>query len=519
MNGERLSRREFITSAVLATASALAVKELLLSGDAKGSEFDRPPTAEEADVPGEFDPQVFIRETASEGVGHHHETATTEVELDEVGIARLEGPVFTLVHTVSEGENLTMLARRYYQPEIFESGLAIEALLASNPGLAANPDLLKKDLALFIPIAEPVIVEPSGDKPLEVAASKYGFSIRSLIALNGNQQKYNHIYLPIHANPTLRGNEKLIVMPQGAQSYYGIAKENNYDLAKLLGRNRPDASRLENGHLIIVSDDNDTPEVPPATSDEVPATPPRRQTTTTTTPESRDGGASGEALISQRTWSEVIDGSLESAMLEQAITIEKLNNIELTVDGYRNFVASINIEYAGVFEEAGTTHPAGIIENPEYFILHHTAYGYKEGTAGTQQFIQSMINNRLAIQWLIDREGNTYQLVRDPRYASNHARGLNEKSTGVEVMTDSTKAQGSLTNQQLAAMLYLALYVHAEVYEKSSEEIEDVVVGHRDINDRLSRPGETFGTAGKPDFFTDVMEVIWPKLKKLAEEI
>lgn len=178
------------------------------------------------------------------------------------------------------------------------------------------------------------------------------------------------------------------------------------------------------------------------------------------------------ALESQRKWEGVIDGTLSSAELEQRITMEKLKDVHLTPEGYREFVRSINTEYAGSFEEGGTL-------------------------------------------WLIDREGIPYLLVRNPKQAANHALPFNRVSTGVEIMTDGTRAQGSLTPKQLETALYLSYYAHTEVYGYPPSRLEEVVVGHRDINDRTGK-----GTAGKPDFFTDVIEeAVLPKLIDLAVQL
>lgn len=454
-----------------------------------------------------LDPEIHIRELPgknSNGGGQHEDESDSDFSFEER--IRFNAPVFTLVHTVATGESMSSIARRYYAPGLIENGVAQRALIAANAEAHPNPNIIRPTDKLYIPIAEPAVVRAEGKNPLEEVARKYGFSLRSIQALNQGEVK-DVVYLPIHAMPKLKEGETFYVTKATDSSYYGIVQTGDYNLATLLGRNRPDASRLEHGHILIVKKGEEVLAVP------LPTT--TAPSTTVPEPEVIEDGQSVRQLVGQRSWTNEIDGSLRSAELEQKITVERFKNVKLTAEGYRKFVRSLNTEFAGVFEEANTIHPVGIITNPEYFILHHTAQGYKDNRAGVEQFIQSITNNKLSVQWLIDRHGATYLLVKNPKQACNHARSLNSVSTGVEIMTDETRAQGSLTEKQLESALYLAYYVHTQVYGYGMGRLDEVIVGHRDINDRKG-----VGTAGKPDFFTSVMRgAVLPKLKKFAAQL
>ncbi len=216
-------------------------------------------------------------------------------------------------------------------------------------------------------------------------------------------------------------------------------------------------------------------------------------------------------LTAERRWDGEILRSSEADKLEDQITLEKLSQIKLSPEGYEKFKNSINTEFVRAFENAGSLHPSGIIKNPEHFILHHTGMGYKDGKEGVKQFINGMAINGFSVQWLIDREGIAYLLVRNPLQAANHAAPRNTTSTGVEIMTDATRAQGSLTFEQLQASLYLAYYVNTEIYDNAPEDLKSVV-GHRHVNEATKT-----GTTGKPDFTEEVIvNGVLPQLRNLA---
>jgi LysM repeat protein len=454
-------------------------------------------------------------------------------EVEETNAERLRrvAPVFTIVHTVQAGESASLLSRLYYAPsETFDrdetQALGLQAIAAN--GRLSGDMPLAVGQQLYVPVSEPVVV-PNNGKTLEEVAADYGYDSEALRVINaGNPPEADgYTYLPVQQMPTIRDSEQLyIVTPADDDhliTYYGIAQELGTGLSTLIGRNKPVPSHLEYGHVLVASkpaESSDTTSTTTTTS-----TPPSTTTTTEPAGEPRspgdEDGVTPEDLIAERAWSGEIVRTIENDELEQDITIERLEEVQLNREGYEAWLETIDRDtFRTVFEQAGTLHPEGSLDAPRYFVVHHTAQGVESGILGMQRLTGSMIGSGLSVQWAITHAepgggSKTYQLVSDPKLACNHAFGINDQSTGVELISDDSRAQGSLTTEQLTEALYLAYYVVSEVYEKDpTQNLEDIVVGHREINDRLD-----VGSAGKPDFFEGVMVQFRAKLQAFAEDI
>ncbi|HSW47564.1 MAG TPA: N-acetylmuramoyl-L-alanine amidase [Candidatus Saccharimonadales bacterium] len=440
---------------------------------------------------------------------------TDKTNLTPEQMQRLKAPVFTLTHTVSDGETMNDLVSRYYDKALVDDGVALRAIKAANTNeRIPNPDNIYAGDKLYIPITEPVIERFNGPDPIGQAAEKYRFNPDAIRKLNVGGDP-GIVYLPKQASPQLKDQESLYVVKGEDKTYFSIAQKKGYNLATLLGRNRPDASALQLGHILIVKPESEAPKVEtPNTTipDTVPTT---RPATSPPTIDVKDVDAKIKQLEKDRNYPNgVYDQSERAAALEQDITIERLKKVQPTPEGYGKFLKTINRDFAGAFEDADTTrHPYQIIDHPDYFIIHHTAYGYREGLAGVQQFIQSVVNESLSVQWLIDGDGTPYQLVRKPKVACNQAYGVNQYSTGVEIMTNDSKAQGSITEKQLTSALYLAYYVTTQIYGRNKSELDSVVVGHREIDDRKGQ------NDGKPDFFKSAMDPFRDKLDDFAKQM
>lgn len=466
-----------------------------------------------------FNPIVKIRPRVED----FGDIEVSEAEQSTAERLRRAAPVFTLVHTVRAGETVSELARRYYAPRSTDSADVDEAFIAGITGLGAANHLddegsINEGQQLYVPISEPVSVELDGRTVADIAA-EWGFSQTAVEAVNADPEQTvpldNVLYLPVQRMPDLAEDEEVYVVGRQENgdptTYYSIAQARGTGLSTLIGRNKPDPARLESGHVLIASApeaDEPTPTVP-TTPPSVPSDPASPEV-----PREPDDGVTPEELISTRTWSGEIVRTHENDELEQDITIERIEDITLSREGYENWLSSIDTEtFVEVFERAKTLHPAGELSSPEYFIIHHTAQGVEAGVTGMERLTSSMVNNGLSVQWAINQENETYQLVTNPKLACNHAHGINPRSTGVELVTDSTRAQGSVTTEQLASAIYLAYYVVTEVYGKDpTGDLKGVVVGHREINDRLD-----VGSAGKPDFFEESMDEFRGKLSAFAE--
>jgi hypothetical protein len=523
IDDSRIGRRGFMLGAgAAATLALLGIRATRPDNEAPQS-TEPVPTTGEAIV---RQMTVSMRPRAED----FGDADTSEVEETDAQRLRRVAPVFTITHTVQPGESVLGLARQYYlQSDTFDREQTVSLgaqAIAANARLSGDM-LLAEGQQLYIPVSEPVVV-PNEGKSIKQLAAELGYDSEVLEAINTDNppEADGFVYLPIQQMPSLRDGEQVYVVTpadDGHQvTYYGIAQELGTGLSTLIGRNKPVPSHLEYGHILIASiPDTSRDTTSTSTTTTAPATP----TTTEPTPEppvtGDEDGVTPEDLIAERSWSDEIVRTVENDELEQNITIERLEEVQLSPEGYEAWLGTIDRDtFLTVFEQAGTLHPAGVIDAPRYFVVHHTAQGVEPGVLGMQRLTGSMIGAGLSVQWTIthaepDGGSKTYQLVSDPKLACNHAYGINDQSTGVELISDETRAQGSLTREQLTEALYLAYYVVSKIYGKDpTQNLEDIVVGHREINDRLD-----VGSAGKPDFFEDVMVQFRAKLQGFAEDM
>lgn len=522
----RISRRALLLG-VLGAGAALLIGNRMLGNDDSDGLAQAEPTYEPNTGSKPFNPEVKIRDHAVE----FGDADPTEHEESTVNQLRRVAPVFTLVHTVKSGETVDQLASRYYSSPVNgktteeqTSDIAHKALTAANE-LNEDGDI-NVGQVLYIPISEPVAIKKDGKTTAEIAAL-WGFSVESIEAVNaGREQDPKHdgledwLYLPAQQMPSLADRERVYVLERtedGPTTYFGIAKELGTGLSTLIGRNKPDPAHLEYGHVLVASTeslDTTTTTAQPTTTTTIAPKHPKDPTPK----DPGDGdGVTPEDLIKQRTWTGEIVRTDQTDKLEQNISIERIEEIVLTREGYDAWLKTIDAKtYVSVFEEAGTVWTEkGILDDPQYFIIHHTAQGVEPGVTGMERLTNSIKNNRLSVQWSINQESETYQLVTNPKIACSHAYEVNDKATGVELVTDMTRAQGSVTTEQLTNAMYLAYYVVTDIYGKDATgDLKEIVVGHREINDRLG-----VGTEGKPDFFEGAMDMFRAKLSEFAHEM
>ena len=527
-----LTRRGFLAGvAVLAVAGVLGLDRYLNQGGSEGG-VD---VLEEPDneIP-TFSPEIHVRDRAQapECCGGQQ----TEVELSDAQKLRLGAPVFTLVHTIEEGQTVTSLLERYFDPELVENGIAEQSLFAANPSLSENPNIIQIGDEVTIPVSEPAFAEREADETLAEVAERFGFSESAVRQVNDGARlatlgdlQDRYVYLPVQANPSLHNGERLLVVesnpdPDSMTTYFSTATQKELDLSNMIGRNRPAVTHLELGHVLIVRsvDDSTTDQTVDTTPD---TTAPETTTTTTienpsppTTPELPDTpeNPSIEQLKARRSWSERIDEddrtiTLEDQQLEEQITVELVRGIELTREKYEAFREGIDTRFRNVFEEAEVL-PDGIIENPQFHLWHHTAAGYPAGDEGIGVFTQGLIDQALSVQWVIDQDARGHLLVDNPNQIASHAAPRNTVSSGHETMTPESKAQGDIDPAQLEAGMYLSYYILTEVNGYSVDQIDGFIRGHREVNDEFGD-----GTPGKPDFDELSMNAIRAKIKEFAQ--
>lgn len=527
-NRRPITRRSFIFGAA-AVVTGLAVHELRGCSD----ESKAVPEVDNHFEPGSgeaiLNPEVKVR-PRNEDFG---DADQVDGELSTEFLIRRNAPVFTLIHTVKNGDTASEIASRYFtsNPGTLDNSeivsLGLKNIKSANN--LSDDMMIKEGQTLLIPVSEPVAVRRDGMSLKEIS-ERWGFSVDSIQTLNDevsdNPAFADWAYLPMQLIPETEKNEELYVLENkegGPRSYWGIAQELGTGLSTLLARNLVNPTHLEYGHILVVrKEQQDKPTITTTTT----------LGTTTTLPDNpgdpRDPGNPGdkdgitpEDMIAQRAWTGEIVRTDENDKLEQNISVERMEEIVLTPEGYNDFIGSIDTETLGeAFEIAGTTyHKNGkelIIDDPEFFIIHHTAQGVERGVSGMERLTTSILGNGLSVQWAINQDDLTYRLVTNPKIACNHAYGHNSKSTGVELVTDGSRAQGSVTNEQLASAMYLAYYVVTEVYGKKITEdtIKELIVGHREINDRTE-----LGKRGKPDFFEGAMDKFRERVLTLVEQL
>lgn len=268
----------------------------------------------------------------------------SEAEQTDAEYLRRIAPVFTVVHTVGQGETISGLARRYYAPSASIDadetlGWGIRAIAAAN-GLSDETEL-SQGTELYVPISEPVVIASKG-KSLADIATEWGFSVESLRAVNADNAEGtdDYVFLPVQQMPTLADDERLYLVEHAEDghmmTYYSIAQELGTGLSTLIGRNKPVPTHLEYGHILVASHPDASGDTTTTTTAATTTTSP----TTTTTPGSEpaptpgnEDGVTPEDLIGERDWSGEIVRTTESDQLEQDITIERLEEVVLTQIG------------------------------------------------------------------------------------------------------------------------------------------------------------------------------------------
>jgi flagellum-specific peptidoglycan hydrolase FlgJ/LysM repeat protein len=172
---------------------------------------------------------------------------------------------------------------------------------------------------------------------------------------------------------------------------------------------------------------------------------------------------------------------------------EKINAVDLTVEGYNKFVENIDKSYMPVAAEYSSFVPEKnhTDQDPtEMLIWHYTVSEYRD----PKHFIGSIYNTGvnygydLAVQFFIGRDGQLYQLT-DMSAKVNHIMSFSNISTGVEI---EAKNQADVTTKQYETAAYWAVYnliKQGLIDDKTLANLPDLVGGHYDMRVHYGKDG------------------------------
>ena len=205
---------------------------------------------------------------------------------------------------------------------------------------------------------------------------------------------------------------------------------------------------------------------------------------------------------------------------------EKIDSIELTPEGYQNFVENIDETW---FERIKSADPDEYpnfrtgnskIEMPEqlrteYFIWHYTAGRYRNGA---EDFIAILCDSESPVgaQYFIDQEGKAYHLT-DEKVC--HVRSqLNSISEGVEL---EAWDESDVLPQQLEAAMYLAVHRVNELgLLRGGEAFRDRVFGHGELRNKFGvMTDHADFTAGPAEAMTEKCEGLMAQLDVYGDDI
>ena len=196
----------------------------------------------------------------------------------------------------------------------------------------------------------------------------------------------------------------------------------------------------------------------------------------------------------------VTPNNLETDTLTDSEFIEKLaSEITLTPEDYQK----LDLDYSrmGVFDDELPNKKT----KPEKFVGHWTGALYDD----VDHFISSIKSRKggcCSVEFFIDKNAKIYRLVEDPTQMTYHAKGANSFSQGVEIEARNLR---DYTAEQLKSFLVLA---YGFMTKNNIPIIRENFVGHQEIDAK-------YGHQGKPDMPKELVDVLFPKLQELAQNI
>lgn len=202
----------------------------------------------------------------------------------------------------------------------------------------------------------------------------------------------------------------------------------------------------------------------------------------------------------------------EEAETQPNIDPETLNDSEYmiwlaeqvnpTVEGYNAFTVDTSREDAFKDELSGDA-----IE-PTAFVGHWTAGTYKNGVDQFVSAIKNREGNCCSVMYFMDRNAVTYRFT-DSWERTAHAYGANTFTQGVEIEADNLRGENGYTAQQMEAFVYLA-YRFMDANDIAIERKN--FLGHEEVD-------EEHGRGGKIDMPTELVDLLFPKLQSLSNEL
>jgi flagellum-specific peptidoglycan hydrolase FlgJ len=212
---------------------------------------------------------------------------------------------------------------------------------------------------------------------------------------------------------------------------------------------------------------------------------------------------------------------------ENTPTLERIQNINLTLEGYENFIRSIDRS----FMDFANTKPAFTESNGldqskqfEFVTLHYTTLYLnkngdqkdKNGEVDVERLIKSMDNQAgdgcCGVQAFIDRNGAIYQLTPlDVR--TMHNPPFSTVSTGVEIEAID---QQDITTEQYESAAYFSIMVLG--YEnKLDQNLSDTILGHAEIREIQREEDPTLDA--RSDFPKEESKAIRDKIDKFLQNL
>ncbi|CAN5712839.1 hypothetical protein BH23PAT2_BH23PAT2_08390 [soil metagenome] len=154
-DNKNISRRTFLRAA--GALLIVGLVRVLPSRESRPDLLPITPEVEPGDQRALYDPEIHMRvpEVETDGNEHCCADARDDKELEihpenVVSIMRLEAPVFTMVHTVQDGDTVGELLDRYYgQTDKSETATTDGRPIAETAFLAAKPDFFKNPMDVF----------------------------------------------------------------------------------------------------------------------------------------------------------------------------------------------------------------------------------------------------------------------------------------------------------------------------------------------------------------------------------
>ena len=175
------------------------------------------------------------------------------------------------------------------------------------------------------------------------------------------------------------------------------------------------------------------------------------------------------------------------------------DQVEVTPDDYD--ALNIDTSHLGVFD---SELPSTKIV-PKRFVGHWTGNLYPKGVDQFVSSIKGRTGDCCSVMFYIDKDAKTYRFVKDPTQLTAHALNNNMDTQGVEIEARNLRDYTPAQMKQFITLAYGFMRNNGIPIERKN------FVGHEEI-DAAKR-------GAKHDMPKDLVDALFPKLKKLADDI